>query len=81
MKAVKTFVHTHSRLTNIAACVLLSCVILICYLLILVLFLQPSALLLASLFTPDAKGIKPTTTITLVGAVFAGATSTLVTGS
>jgi hypothetical protein len=79
MKAVKAFVHTHSKLINVAACVLLSCVILICHLLILILFLQPSALLLASLLTPDAKGIKPTTVVTLVGAVLAGATSALVT--
>jgi hypothetical protein len=79
MKAVKAFVHTHSKLINVAACVLLSCVILICHLLILILFLQPSALLLASLLTPDAKGIKPTTVVTLVGAVLAGATSVLVT--
>jgi hypothetical protein len=79
MNAVKAFVHIHSRLVNFAACVLLSCVILICYLLILILFLKPSALLLDSLLTPAAKGIKPTTAVTLVGAVLAGATSALIT--
>ncbi|OAL42792.1 hypothetical protein IQ07DRAFT_668749 [Pyrenochaeta sp. DS3sAY3a] len=76
--ALKSFLDTHSRAVNIAAFVLTLLVSLVCYILIILLFVSPSTLHLQSLLRPGAKGIKPTTAITLLAAVLAAATASLI---
>lgn len=79
MDTLKRSRETYSRLINAAAWFSVSCVVLACYVLILILFFKPSTLHISSFVTPELHKFKPTTAVTLLAAVLAGGTASLIT--
>lgn len=69
----------HSRAINILTEITLVLIIFLCYALYIILFVSPSTYVLDSLITPAARGLKPTTAVTLISTLFVAATSALVT--
>jgi len=64
---------------NIIINFLLVVFILLSYILIIILYISPESYHIRSLLEPSASGIKPATTVTLITAVLAAATSSLAT--
>ncbi|KAK7222391.1 hypothetical protein V2G26_010394 [Clonostachys chloroleuca] len=76
---LSAFCNRHSRKIRLATQLFLFAIILISYVLYLLLFLDPSSLHQSSFLQPNVSGLKPTTAVSLISAVFVAASSTFVT--
>lgn len=79
MTALSKWYNAHSRMMNIIINFLLLLFILLSYILVTILYTSPGSYHIQSLLDPSAPGIKPATTVTLITAVLAAATSSLAT--